>query len=217
MTARLIRPSRARGRVLGPSSGNYYSVDALGRAVVTDDTDITLLLSDGWVRDVLVGASSLALFTGKNADGSTIAAAASSGKFGISLTPGTSGVLSSEAAQNNTKTDKAYFEYVLPRDYQPGQNLTVTVNGKYAVSGGTAGTKTVDCEVWKIGTDGAHGSDICSTAAQTLTTSAADYAFTINGASLSPGDKIGIQLTAVIQETANGGTVTGSIASVRVQ
>lgn len=157
----------------------------------------------------------VSLLSFKNQDGSVLAAAASSGKFGIGSTVGTSLNLAGEAAQNNTKTDNAMAEFIVPQNYTAGANLTVTINAKLAGTG-TAGTKTLDLQAFEVSTAGAAGADICATAVQTLTTSNADYAFTITGTDLVAGDKIQLNITGVAQETGNVNPVNVQVNSVKI-
>lgn len=162
-----------------------------------------------------LAATALPLITGKNSDGSTLAASASSGKFGIASTLGTSLNLAGEAAQNNTKTDTVMFEHMLPANYVAGQDITLTVNAKIAGTG-TPGTKTLTGHAYKVDNAGAAGSDLIATSAPNMTTSNADYTFTITGTTLNPGDRLTISLVAALQETGNSASVNAQINSVRL-
>jgi hypothetical protein len=95
------------------------------------------------------------LLSFKNADGTTLAASAAAGKFGISNTFGTATYLIGEAANTNTKTDDAVVEYVLPQTYIAGTNLTLTSNVSVA-GAGTPGTKTFQAKVRKVASAGTH-------------------------------------------------------------
>lgn len=148
--------------------------------------------------------------------GATLAAAAAAGAFGITATAGTVLRLISEAAQNNTKTPIALYEYCLPAHYQAGTNLTLKVNVSRTVASGTTLSGTIDFSVYKQATDGTGTTDLVTTAAQNHATAAADYSFVVTGSTLSPGDKILIKMTATAIEGGNAGTVVVNVNSVRV-
>ncbi len=161
--------------------------------------------------------SRLQLLHGRNDNGTVLDATGASGTFNVANTTGTSLLLSTEGAKNNTKTDLVIFDWVVPQFYKAGDNLAVTVNAKAVANGGTLGTKTVLAKAYKLADAGTSGADLIAASASALTTNAADYAFTITGTSLSPGDRVVIQLTAVCQETANAGSnSTVQINSVRI-
>lgn len=154
----------------------------------------------------------------RNDDGTILTASAAAGKFGI--TNGGHGVaglkLSGEAAQNNTKTDYASAMVVLPPEYVAGSAITVKFTAKYSGSGTAGGTKTVDCEAYKLAKAGTVGSDICATAAQNFTSSSVEYSFTVTPTGLVAGDKLQLFFTMALQETVNSSTVTGEISDIRV-
>lgn len=165
----------------------------------------------------LGGATIRLLLThGKNDNGTTLAASAGAGVFGITNTTGTSISLSSEAANGNTKTDKCIFEVQLPQFYKAGDSLTVTVNALHTLNSGTASVKTVQAKAYLLASDGTSSADLIGAAAQATTTAAAEYTFTIAGATLTAGARLLIQITAVITETASGGGVVLSVNSVRI-
>lgn len=152
----------------------------------------------------------------RNDDGTTIAASASAGKFGV--TNGTHSApglkLVSEAANSNTKTDYASVLVTLPPEYVAAGNLTCTVTVDLEGSG-TAGTNTIDVTAYEIDTSGAAGSDICATAAANLAASPTARAFTITGTDLVAGDKVMIYFTMVVQESA-GTNLNGAITNAKV-
>lgn len=150
----------------------------------------------------------------KNAAGTNLAAAASAGEFGMTITLGTGSYLIGEAANTNTKTDDAIAEFVLPPTYIAGQNLTVTVNAQIA-GAGTPGTKTVQIKAYRVASNGTQGSNIGPGSASAITAGGADVPFTITGTTLNPGDRVMLELEVVLQET--GGTnINAQVNSVRV-
>ncbi|NOG73764.1 hypothetical protein [Roseicella sp. DB1501] len=215
------------GQTYKPRSGNTYTADSngnlkQGNVVGVQSVDVNEMLLDGCsfaASSQAQGANglyatTLRLSEFKNTDGSALSAAASAGKFGFGVTLGANFNLVSEAANNNSKTDDAVFEYILPSNYVAGQNLTVTVNA--ATSGaGTLSVKTAQVKAFRIAADGTAGADIGPGAATAITSGGADIAFTVTGTTLNPGDKVLLQLETVLTETAASATFA-KINSVRV-
>lgn len=150
-------------------------------------------------------------------DGAPIAAAAAAGDFGVSITPGTSFYLVGESTLNNTKTDKALWEVVLPASYVAGADIDVTVNAGWSGTG-TVGTKTVDVNAYAQSLSGTQGADLCETAAQTLGLVGvySDFTFTLDGAALAPGDTVLVIVTIALQETANMNALLPRLNSARI-
>ncbi len=205
-------------------SGTSYVADSSGTVTgVPVNSDLRDLLNDGGIRvDSSATPSANGLFvtllplvSGKTATGTTLPSSPTTGVFGLTLTPGTSEVLLSESANNNTKTDIVVFEYQLPRNYIAASNITVTVNALFTIGSGTSATHTVGAAAYKCANAGTQGSTLIATAAQVLTATAADYAFVITGTTLSPLDRIMISVTAIILDSASQ-NVTGTINSVRL-
>lgn len=198
-------------------SGNSYQADANGVVSSVAQGDVVSLINLGCQPFSVTGwASFLPLFTAKLATGLQLAATAAAGVFGLSNTHGTSLRLTGEAAQNNTKTDIAYFNVIVPAEYVPGEDISVTVNCGYS-GDGTVGTKNVDVTAYEVGKTGADSADLITTAAQALSgAAAADYVFTLNGAGLLPGDALQLGVSLAIQETANSSTLTGTVNSVKL-
>lgn len=157
------------------------------------------------------------LISGCNGDYTALDATGSATLWKLAGTVGTATNLQTAAAQNNTKTGVGLWEFTVPSRYHDGDNINLAVNVQRNVSAGTTLTTTVDVEVWKLARDGTAGSDICATAAQTSTsTAAADKAFTITGASLAIGDRLLIRVTGSSAEAGNTGTCAVQLNSIRV-
>ncbi len=206
-------------------SGVTYTADSTGTVTsVPAGSDLHDLLDQGgYLVDSSLTPAVNGLYTtripltnGRNADGTGLGAGAA-GKFAITNTAGTSGpLLTSEAANSNTKTDTVIFEHVLPRNYIATKNITVTANAFYTLGSGTVGTKTLTAAAYKCTDAGLQGSTIIATAAATLiATTATDHAFVITGTTLSPGDRIEITLVLVIQDSG-GSNITATLNSVRL-
>ncbi len=195
--------------------GTHYTADANGQISGVAAGDVDDLIKAGATTGAQIFGTALSLLeTGRNTDGSALAASASAGKFGQSITLGTSANVVGEAAQSNTKTDDLLVAYVLPKTYIAGANITVTVNAKVAGSG-TPGTATLAVKAYRTANDGTQGSNI-GPSAQNLTTTATDYAFTITGTTLNPGDRVILELETVIQETGGSSSISSQINSVRL-
>lgn len=222
----LIAPSSSIGQVTG-LSGSVYAIDSNGFVTITQPGDVNPLLNAGYrlaapkMASGTINASGLQtrplpLTQARNITGAALAAAAAANVFGYSITLATSFALVTEAANSNTKTDAAMLEFVVPPEYIAGQNLTVTVNVGVVIGSGTLTTKTVAVNAYRTVAAGTQAADICATTAITLTSNAAtDYAFTITGTSLVPGDRIVLKVTVAITETA-ASNVTAVVNSVRV-
>lgn len=163
----------------------------------------------------LVGGNRLQLLRAKNLDGTTLAASAAAGKFGIAITLGTSEVLLSEAANSNTKTDVAIWETSLGAGYVAGTNVTVTANCNYTLGSGTVGTHTLAIAAYLCADAGTQGASIIATAAQTVPATAGEVTFVITGTTLTPNCRIMLAATLVIQDSG-GSNITAQINSVRL-
>jgi hypothetical protein len=145
----------------------------------------------------------------------TAAAGTPTGAVGVSRTAGTSLVLVGEATSSNAKTDKVMFEMNVANTYVSGANIPVIVNANYTGSGTpTAATTTITVAAYTeiAGVEAA----LTVSAAQQFTGTAANYTFTITGASsgLAVGSHIVIEITMLV--TNASGANTGQINSVSV-
>jgi hypothetical protein len=144
------------------------------------------------------------------------AAGTPAGAFG--LTYGTSGSASpklvGEAANGDSKTDKARFLFTLPTEYAAGG--TVTLRVKCRMTGNVATAQTIDATCFKGDGEAGVGSDICATAAQTITDAFADYNFTITPTGLAAGDLLDIELTGVANDTGGTSNKLLEIGNVQV-
>lgn len=151
----------------------------------------------------------------KNSAGTTIAASAASGVFGISQTLGTSALLTGESANSTGPlTDTAVYEFIMPRTYVAATDFNVVINAN-TNGAGTFSTKTVAAGAYKLANAGTEGATLIATAAQAVTGTAADYTFVVTGATLSPGDRVMFSVVSVLTETG-GVASTIKINSVRL-
>lgn len=195
-------------------SGNAYQAGSGGVVSSVVDGDVVSLLNMGCVPiDSVLSVTNLPLWSGRNADGSVLAAAAAAGKFGQVVTLGTALTLVSEAASSNSKTSTALFALQLPQDYTAGANITVGFD--QIQQGGVATVKTLDCFAYLADGQGALGADICATAIQNMTTARSRLDFVLTGTTLTPGAIVIIKVITVLTEAA-AGSVTNSINGVSV-
>ncbi len=201
--------------IYSPSEGNLsVALSGVGLAFPVLGVGGTLLAAaTAPSANGLVGSPSMSFLAAKNSDGTTLAASAAAGKFGLAITLGTSEVLLSEAANSNTKTDIAIWEVVLPPGYVAGTNITVTANCNYTLGSGTVGTHTLAMAAYLVAAAGTQGSTLIATAAQTVPASAGNVTFTITGTTLLPGSRLMLAATLVIQDTG-GSNITAQINSV---
>lgn len=161
------------------------------------------------------GVRRLALVEAKTVAGVPLTVAAQANIFGITCTPGTAEYLISEVANNNTKTDVCFFEKLMSDTFLAAANFNVVVNAHFVIGGGTLSVKTVAVAAYLLNDDDTESTTLETTAAQTITGSAADYTFAVTGATVSPGSRVGITVTMVLTETASS-NVTGRVNSVRL-
>lgn len=157
----------------------------------------------------------LRLTQARDDDGQPMAAAASAGKFGLSVGGwGTGGMkIVGEAANANTKTDDMLIEVALPQNYEAGTDLTFAIVARVDTPLNT--TATIDVEAYLSDTNGGVGSDLCSTAGQACNSATwATYTFTIAGATLAPGRTVEVYIRGVAND--GGGTTNGKIEIGRV-
>jgi predicted RecA/RadA family phage recombinase len=135
----------------------------------------------------------------------------------ITGTPGTDAPTLQGVDFGGTATDeKGAFEFQLPPEYRAGETITVRVRGAMltTVSDGTA---TVDVECWKAGDDGAAGSDICATAAQSINSlTPANKDFTITPTGLVAGDRLIVRVSFAGSDTGNAGVMIPEISKLQV-
>ena len=115
---------------------------------------------------------------------------------------------------DDDQTGYALHLFQIPADYKAGTDLTVVLRAKTTGLGQVA--NVFDVEAKLVG-DATVGSDICATAAQTVTTAFANYSFTITGTSLAAGDVLQIRIRYNMNDTGGGGAAgVATLAKVSV-
>jgi hypothetical protein len=203
----------SNGSLTFTATSSSHSWTFSGGSNVTDYT-----VADITVTELFSGISPvnrLNLMDGRNTNGTALDATGSATNFAISSTPGTSLRLLGASATGVTRTNTAIYSATLPANYIPGRDITLTVNANRTGTG-TAGTNTVDVQAYSVTTTGTQSADLVTTAAQAITGTAADYAFTVTGTGLVAGDRLLVQVVTVTQETGAVNSLTAQVNSLRV-
>lgn len=142
----------------------------------------------------------------KGADGADLALSETAGDFFRNI--GTNQwLIDGEATINETEASVGWFAFVLPDNYVAGGAISLVASALVVLAGDAANdpTSTIDMEARLVTkATGAVGSDLVSTAAQTLATAGADYSFVVTPTGLVAGDKLVCKLTTSVVETAGG-------------
>lgn len=107
------------------------------------------------------------------------------------------------------------IEAFLPPNYEDGETIAIVLRAKLTTDASV--TKTLDVECYKPDGDGSVGSDLCSTSAQSLTTSWANYTFVITPTGLVAGDPLDIEVTVALNDGVAGSGVVANISVVELQ
>ena len=133
----------------------------------------------------------------------------------ITGTPGTNAIkLSGGDLKATTTTRKVAFELEVPANYDDGATFQVRIRAgmETTVSDTTA---TVDLQAWKPDGAGAVGSDLCTTAAQSINSlTAADKDLTIDASGIDPGDKLLCVLSLAVVDGATATAVTPAVYAI---
>jgi hypothetical protein len=204
---------------VGNAQGTAADVAMSGDATINNAGVVTITnLARTKLAEDSLARYQIELMRMRNATGSVMSNSSEANKFYISAGGWLSGTLQlrTEAAQGNTKSDYLCFEFVLPPEYVAGQDVQLVISARYTGSG-TAGTTTLYALVYELGDDGTVGGDLCTTAIQNLTSSFADYTWTITPTGLVAGDRLMIQVEGVIQETGGSTTLYGVVGNIEMQ
>lgn len=111
-------------------------------------------------------------------------------------------IIGSETANNETETSVGWISFQLPSDYKAGGTIGIRA-GVDLVGAGTAVTSTIDFEAYlQDEVTGAVGSDLVTTAAQTIAAVEALEAFVVTPTALVAGDRLVVKMTTSVAETA---------------
>ena len=110
-------------------------------------------------------------------------------------------------------TRRLYFAVPIPANYEDGQTIQVRIRAKMETT--VADTScTIDLEAY-VGTSGTLGSDLVTTAAQSMNSlTAASYDFTINPTGVDPGDLLECRLSIAYNDAATATAVTPAVYKI---
>lgn len=134
----------------------------------------------------------------------------------VTGTPGTDSPMLStgDLKAAGATTRKVAFELPVPSNFDSSQTIELRIRAAMETTVADA-TAAVDLEVFKPDGAGAVGSDLCSTAAESINSlTPADKDFTLNGGSISAGDKLICIVSVAVNDAATGTAVTGVIYSI---
>ena len=110
-------------------------------------------------------------------------------------------------------TRRLYLAIPIPANYEDGQTIQLQIRAKMETTVADVSC-TIDAEA-RIGADGAVGSDLVTTAAQSMNSlSAAAYTFTIDSTGVDPGDLLEVRLSIASNDAATATAVTPAIYSI---
>lgn len=113
--------------------------------------------------------------------------------------------LQGEVTNNETEVSVGWARFMLPDNYKDGGTITITAVTDI-VGSGTLGSCTIDFEAYKQAeADGTVGSDLVSTAAQTINGTVGADSFTVTPTGLVAGDVLNIKMSTsvVVTDMAN--------------
>lgn len=132
------------------------------------------------------------------------------GVLGLADTVGS--VAKSTASNGDSQDDAAVFLFPLPNLYVSGAAITVRIRAKKDTTAGTVADK-VDLVAKLVGDT--LGSELCTTAAQSITTSYANYDFTVDPTGLVAGDILALEVHGITDDT--GGATNKAVFISRVE
>lgn len=202
-TVTMQAPSSWGGVVKNTPSGTVYAPDA-NALIAVQFQDVSVLLGLGFVTQMSVSAvSNLSVISARNLDGSVIAAAASSGKFGITITPGTAMYLVSEIANNGTKTDTFVLDATVPSGHVTGQNITLDVNANIVIGSGTLSARSLVVTAYpEDGAGGLAANAVASGGTISVSNTAGISSVVITGGTIAGGSRILLEGVLTLVETA---------------
>lgn len=128
----------------------------------------------------------------RNIDGTVLDATGAATKWKIVAGAFGTGTLELRGNDANTNTVTSDLEtvFILPVNYVAGSAITIRLFS-HTTGAGTITARTIDAELFKMGTDGtAAGGDLVTTAAQTITGTSAAYDFVVTPTGLVAGDAL---------------------------
>ena len=102
----------------------------------------------------------------------------------------------------------------LPESYVAGQTVVLRLGGGMVTTIADVSC-TIDVQAFRIGKDNTLGGDLVTTAATTMNSvTFSSKSFTINPATLGPGDVLDVRLTIAVNDAATATAVIAAIAGI---
>ena len=134
----------------------------------------------------------------------------------LALIPGTwatnSPAIKTSDASGASIAQFAWFSFALPPEYVTGQRVYIRCRAKVAANVNVA--QTIDVVAYESDNETLISADLVSTAAQTLTTSYANYDFVLTPTSLAPGDVLVCRLHVAMNDTGATNASIGTVGKV---
>lgn len=112
--------------------------------------------------------------------------------------------------------EKAAFVFALPAEYDAAETITIRVRAAMITTIAN-GTCTVDVECWKLDGDGAVGSDLCTTSAQSINSlTRANKDFTITPTGLAKGDQLMVRVSFAGTDSGDAGVMIPEISRIQM-
>ena len=113
-------------------------------------------------------------------------------------------------------TRYARCQVALPAEYDAAETVTLRISAGM-VTTVADDSATVDVQCYKADREGAVGSDICNTAAQSINSETfANKDFTITPTGLTAGDVLDIRIAVTVTDAATATAVTATIGAVEL-
>ena len=121
--------------------------------------------------------------------------------------------LTTPAVNNSAATTYVMWIWHVPSTYVANAVITAKVSAHVDVSPNVS--KQVDLQAYVLSDDGTiSGADLCGTAAQSITTSNANYDFTVTPSSLVAGQRVLFIYSLALDDTGGAGNKYGFITKV---
>jgi hypothetical protein len=191
------------------ATGGVATAEILDGTILNEDVGAAAAIARSKLAEDALAVYGISMENVRSDAGASLTAAETAGTFDVTVGTNTI-VINGEVTDNETETSVGYIKFILPAEYVSAGDVTVRLRCAVVKTGGaTDNGSSIDVEAYEQ-TDGAVGSDICATAAQTFAALDTWYNkdFTITAAGLVAGDVLIIKITSsIIDSEAGAGTL----------
>lgn len=114
----------------------------------------------------------------------------------------------------STTTRYARFQVALPECYDTGETVSISISAGMVTTVASSSC-TLDVECYRLDKDAGIGSDLCSTAAQSINSLVfGDKVFNITSSGLAPGDILDVRITIACVDGATATAVKPTIGAI---